>query len=496
MAPAISNSAQVITGMATDELALLSASEQSRMIRGRKLSPVELMQACLARIERWNPALHAYITVCAEAALDAARVAEKEISAGQWRGPLHGLPFGVKDQLNTRGVLTTLGSKVLANNVPDHDATVIHRLKSAGAILIGKENLHEFGKGGTVDFPYGQPRNPWHPAHNPAGSSSGSGIAVAAGFSSASLGEDTGGSVRSPAAANGIVGLRPTFGRVSRHGGIMYGWTADTIGPLTRTVEDNALLLQAIAGHDPEDPLSSTRPVPDYAATLKSGVRGLTLGVVRELSWPDGANAEVVAAMREGIRVFESLGATVREVSLPKAKYAVPLQLLTSDSDIAAMMLRKWLRTHWHDLDVGTRTRLAAGCLIPATVYHRAMRGRALVRREVLDVLQGVDALICPTNLQPPGLIDAVKETVDSEEAMEKKVILRRISSYPFSMANIPALALPMGFSQKGLPLSLQIAGKPFAEDTVFRIAHAYEQATDWHRRHPDLRKLDSGAQR
>lgn len=480
--------------MSLDELTLLSASEQGRLIRDRKLSPVELVQSCIARITRWDPLLRAYITVCADAALDEARAAEREIAAGRWRGPLHGLPFGVKDQLNTKGILTTLGSRVLADNVPDHDATVIERLKAAGAILIGKENLHEFGKGGTVEFPYGQPRNPWDITRNPAGSSSGSGIAVAAGFSSGSLGEDTGGSVRSPAAANGIVGLRPTFGRVSRWGGVMYGWTADTIGPLTRTVEDNALFLQAIAGHDPRDPLSSTRPVPDYVTTLKSGVRGLTLGVVRELSWPDGANAEVVAAMKETIRVFEGLGAIVREVSLTRAKYAVPLQLLTSDSDIAAMMLRKWLRTHWNDLDVGTRTRLAAGCLIPATVYHRAMRGRALVRREVLDVLQGVDALICPTNLQPPGLIDAVKETVDSEEAMEKKVILRRISTYPFSMANIPALALPMGFTGKGLPLSLQVAAKPFAEATVFSIAHAYEQATAWHTRHPDLRLIDSGA--
>ena len=480
--------------MASYELTLLSASEQSRLIRDRKLSPVELMQASLARIERWDPMLRAYITVCGDAAMNAARVAEREIAAGRWRGPLHGLPFGVKDQLNTRDVLTTLGSKVLANNVPDHDATVIHRLKAAGAILIGKENLHEFGKGGTVDFPYGQPRNPWNPAHNPAGSSSGSGIAVAAGFSSGSLGEDTGGSVRSPAAANGIVGLRPTFGRVSRTGGIMYGWTADTIGPLTRTVEDNALFLKAIAGHDPQDPLSSTRPVPDYAATLNDGVRGMKLGVVRELSWPDGANVEVIAAMREAIRVFESLGATVRDVSLTRAKYAVPLQLLTSDSDIATMMLRKWLRTHWSDLDVGTRTRLAAGCLIPAAVYHRAMRGRALVRREVLDVLGGVDALICPTNLHPPGLIEAVKETVDSEEAMEKKVLLRRISTYPFSMANIPALALPMGFTKTGLPISLQIAAKPFAETTVFRIAQSYEQSTAWHAQHPNLSKLDSGA--
>jgi aspartyl-tRNA(Asn)/glutamyl-tRNA(Gln) amidotransferase subunit A len=468
----------------------LSAAEQGRLIRDRRLSPVDLVQAYLARIERWNPVLRAYITICADSALAEARIAEREIAAGRWRGPLHGLPFGVKDQFNTKGVHTTLGSRVLADNVPDHDAAVIEKLKAAGAILIGKENLHEFGKGGTVDFPYGQPRNPWNIDHNPAGSSSGSGIAVASGFSSGSLGEDTGGSVRSPASANGIVGLRPTFGRVSRWGGIMYGWTADTIGPLTRTVEDNALFLQAIAGHDPRDPLTSTRPVPDYAAALTPGLKGLTLGVVKEMTWPEGVHPEVAAAMKEAIRVLEGLGATVKEVSLAYAKYAVPLQLLTSDSDIAAMMLRKWLRTRWHDLDVGTRTRLAAGCLIPAAVYHRAMRGRVLVRGEVLKVLDGVDGLLCPTHLSPPGRIDATRETVDSAEAMQRKVILRRISAYPFSMANVPAIAVPAGYTRTGLPMSLQIAAKPFAEETVFRIAHAFERATSWHLRHPDLTQL------
>lgn len=471
------------------DLVFLSAAEQGKLIRDRKLSPVELVQACLARIERWNPVLRAYITVCADSALAEARVAERDIAAGRWRGPLHGLPFGVKDQFNTRGVKTTLGSRILADNVPDHDATVIERLKSAGAILIGKENLHEFGKGGTIDFAYGQPRNPWNIEHNPASSSSGSGIAPAAGFTSGSLGEDTGGSIRSPAAANGCVGLRPTFGRVSRWGGVMYGWTADTIGPLTRTVADNALFLQAIAGHDPRDPLTSTRPVPDYAAALDGGLQGMKVGVIRELCWPDGAHPEVAAAMRAAITVLEGLGATAREISLPRAKYAVPLQLLTSDSDIAAMMLKHWLRTRWHDMDVGTRTRLAAGALIPAAVYHRAMRARVLVRREVLAALVDCDVLVCPTSLNPPGRIDATKETVDSPEAMQKKVLLRRISTYPFSMANVPALALPMGFSKAGLPLSLQIAGRPFAEDTVFRVAHAYEQATPWHTRHPDLSK-------
>lgn len=472
-----------------DNIVFLSAAEQSQLIRERKLSPVELVRASLRRIERWNPVLRAYITVLADRALAEAETAEREIAAGRWRGPLHGLPFGVKDQLNTRGIRTTLGSRILADHVPDHDAAVIERLRAAGAILIGKENLHEFGKGGTIDFAYGQPRNPWNIEHNPASSSSGSGIAPAAGFTSGSLGEDTGGSIRSPAAANGIVGLRPTFGRVSRHGGVMYGWTADTIGPLTRTVKDNALFLQAIAGHDPRDPLSSRRPVPDYQAALTGDLRGLKVGVVRELCWPEGAHPEVVAAMRAAIDVLAGLGAVVKEVSLPKARHAVPLQLLTSDSDIAAMMLRHWLRTRWQDMDVGTRTRLAAGALIPAAVYHRAMRARALVRREVLSVLQTCDVLVCPTSLNPPGRIEATRETVDSAEAMKNKVLLRRISTYPFSMANVPALALPMGFSKAGLPLSLQIAGRPFAEATVYRVGHAYETATPWHARHPDLSK-------
>jgi aspartyl-tRNA(Asn)/glutamyl-tRNA(Gln) amidotransferase subunit A len=474
----------------TNDPAYLSAAEQGRLVRDRKLSPVELVQSCLARIERWNPVLRAYITVCADTALAAAREAEREIAAGRWRGPLHGLPFGVKDQLNTRGIKTTLGSRILADNVPDHDATVIERLKAAGAILVGKENLHEFGKGGTNEFPYGQPRNPWNLDHNPAGSSSGSGIAPACGFTSGSLGEDTGGSIRSPAAANGVVGLRPTFGRVSRWGGVMYGWTADTIGPLTRTVEDNALFLQAIAGHDAKDRLSSTRPVPDYAAALANNLKGVTLGVVREMTWPDGVHAEVASAMKEAIKVLQGLGATVKEVSLAYAKHAVPLLMLTSDSDIAAMMLKKWLRTRWNDFDVGTRTRLAAGCLIPAAVYHRAMRARALVRGEVLEVMGGVDALLSPANLNPPGRIDATREKVGSEADMAQKIILRRISTYPYSIANVPALAVPAGFTRSGLPLSLQVAAKPFDETTVFRVAHAFERATPWHTRHPDLSRL------
>ena len=475
--------------MTTSDLHYLSASEQAKLIRDRALSPVELVRAYLDRIERYDGRLRAYITVCAEEALAQAKAAERDIASGRHRGPLHGLPFGVKDQLYSKGVRTTLGSRIHSGLVPDHDATVIARLKTAGAILIGKENLHEFGKGGTNEFPYGQPRNPWNPAHNAAGSSSGSGIAPAAGLCSGSLGEDTGGSVRSPAAANGIVGLRPTFGRVSRHGGVMYGWTADTIGPLTRTVADNAIFLQAIAGHDEQDLLTSTRAVPDYREALKSDLQGLRLGVVREMTWPDGIHPEVRAALSAAIEVLRSLGARVDEVSLKRARFAVPLQMLTSDSDIAAMMLTKYLRTRWNDMDVGTRTRLAAGALVPAPVYHRAMRARALVRREVLEVMRDYDALVSPTNLNPPGRIEAVVEKVESAEDMARKILLRRISTYPFSMANTPALSVPCGFTQNGLPMAMQIAAKPFGESTVFRVGHAYERATEWHRRHPDLEK-------
>lgn len=456
------------------------------MLRACELSPVALLETYLVRIERYDGALRAYITVCADDARRAALQAEKDIAAGLYRGPLHGIPFGVKDQLCATGVRTTVGSKIKADYVPDFDATVISRLQAAGAILIGKENLHEFGKGGTNVFAFGQPRNPWDLLRNPGSSSSGSGIAPAAGLCSGSIGEDTGGSIRGPAAANGIVGLRPTFGRVSRHGGLMYGWTADTLGPMTRTVEDNALMLQVIAGHDPYDALTSVRAVPNYAAALTGDIRGLRLAVVKEMSWPEGVHAEVRAAFEAALDVLRRLGAHIREVSLPWAKHAIPLNMMTSDADVASMYL-PLLRARWNDFDVGTRTRMAAAALVPAAIYSRAMRARAVVRTQILDALKDHDALLCPTAQKPPGLIEDTRETVTSAEDVAQRLILRRISTHSFSTANVPVLALPMGFAKPSLPLSLQIAARPFDEAMVYRIGHAYEQATDWHHRHPDL---------
>lgn len=475
--------------MSADSLAFLSTSEQGLRIRRRELSPVELTEAYLERIERWNPLLNAYITVTAEAALDGARRAEADVMAGRYRGPLHGIPYGVKDQMYTAGVRTTAASRILADFIPDRNAHVVDRLNEAGAILIGKQNLDEWGKGGTVRHWFGQPRNPWNPLHTPSGSSSGSGVATAAGLCSGSLGEDTGGSVRQPAAANAVVGLRPTFGRVSRSGAIMHGWNADTIGPLARTVEDCALFLAAIAGGDPADPLTSDRPVPDYAAALTGDLRGLRLAIVTELSRDPAIHPDVSAAFDQAVGTLRTLGAEVEEVSLPLAEHSTTLVMLTSDADIAAVFLHQWLKDRWNDFDVGTRRRLAVGCLVPAAVYSRAMRARVLVRAQVLDRLTTYDALISPTNPMPPPRIDAGPGRIDASTNMGK---LRRLCTYPFAVANTPAISVPMGFSGDGLPLALQIAGRPFAESTVFRIAHAYEQAHHWHERHPDLERTTS----
>lgn len=471
---------------AAEDFVFLSAAEQGRLIRARSLSPVELVRACLARIERHDGMLRAYITVCAEQALERAREAEREIMAGNYRGPLHGIPFGVKDQLCTRGIRTTLGSRIMRDHVPAHDATVIERLTAAGAILIGKENLHEFGKGGTNVFPYGQPRNPWNPERTPSSSSSGSGIAPAAGFCSGSLGEDTGGSIRGPAAANGVVGLRPTYGRVSRHGAIMHAWTGDTIGPLTRTVEDNALFLSVIAGYDERDPLTSRRSVADYAAGFAAELKGVRLAVVKEMAWHAAIHPEVRTAFEQALNVARGLGAEITEVSLPWARHAIPLQMLTSDTDVASMYL-SLLRSRWDEFDVGTRTRMAAAALVPAPIYSRAMRARAVVRGQILDALRGCDALVSPASLQPPQQIDAAREKIEAKGDVEQRLIQRRICTHPFGVANVPALVLPMGFTHDALPLGLQIAGRPFAEQMVYRIGHAYERATPWHDRHPDL---------
>lgn len=471
------------------ELADLSCSGQAELIRTKAVSPVELVRACLDRIEAFDPALRAWITVRPEAALARAREAEAEIARGLYRGPLHGLIYGVKDQMHARGFPTSLGTRVLeeAETIAPCTATVIERLEAAGAILLGKQNLHEFGKGGTIDFPFGQPRNPWHPGYSASSSSTGSGIATAAGMCSFSIGEDTGGSIRGPASCNGVVGLRPTHGCVSRHGGVMQAYTSDTFGPLTRSVADAAAVLQAIAGHDPRDPLSSARPVGSYAGQLRERLDGVRLGVVREIASGPGLHPEVREAFAAAVGVLTDLGAEIEEISLPWARHAVSLQLLTADADVASWFLGKYLRDRYSRFDEGTRARLAAAALIPASAYNRAMRARVLVRRQVLDALRHCDALICPTNVTPPKPIESVQEKVSSAEDVGPRLMERRISLYPFSLSNVPAISVPGGFSHAGLPIGLQFVAPPFREERLLGIAHAYERQAGWYRRHPDL---------
>lgn len=467
----------------------MSLSELGARLRALELSPVELVERSLARIERYDGVLRSHISVFADRARGQARQAEREIAAGAWRGPLHGVPYGVKDQLHTQGDRTTLGSRVLADAVSSETATTVARLEDAGAILIGKHNLHELGKGGTVEFPFGYPRNPWHLQASSSSSSNGSGVAVAAGLNAFALGEDTGGSIRGPAAAMNLVGLRPTFGRVSRHGGVMYGWMADTIGPLTRTVADAAIVLGVIAGHDPLDPLTSRAPVPDYLAALGDDVRGLRIGLVPELTWVDGLHPAVERAMRQAIEVFESAGVRVEEVSLPTTRRTSALTSATTDVDVAAVVMQRFLRDRWDDLDIATRTRMAAAALVPGALQSRAMRMRALLRREVLGALERYDALLSPANLAPPPWLDGRRE---EQAAGDRSSVVRaaapsRHTARPFAIANTPTIAVPAGFSDDGRPVSLQLAGRRLDEATVFRLAAAYEHATDWHQRVPDL---------
>ena len=474
--------------MDTEQIAYMSVAEQANLIASTKLSPVDLVQLYLDRIEKYDNILHSWITVCGDQALAEARQVEADIAAGKYRGPLHGIPFGVKDQIKTKGVRTTMASIIADDFGSEEDATVVAKLKSAGAILLGKNNMHEFGKGSSINFHYGEPRNPWNMEYEASHSSTGSGVSVAAGLISFSIGEDTGGSVRGPAWANGVVGIRPTFGRVSRYGGLMYAWTQDTFGPITRTVGDNALILAAIAGQDPKDQLTSNEAVPDYAKMLNGDIKGLKLGLVREMSTGQELHPDVYKSLTNALAILRDLGAEIEEISLPKAKYAVPLQMLTSDADGAAMFLENWFRTDWDKFDQGTRTRIGAAALIPASIYNRAMRGRALIRNEILESFKTYNGLLSLMNFIPPMKRGDSVEKLDSQNDVAQRMFKsRRICSYPFSVANVPALSVPSGFTDKDVPMSIQVASRPFGEDIVYRVAHAYEQATDWHKRHPDL---------
>ena len=466
------------------DLAFLGARRLARLVRERQVSPVELTQLYLERIERLDGRLRAYITVLPEAALASARRAEAAVMRGETLAALHGVPYAVKDQFDTAGVRTTSGSRILESHVPAADATTIARLSAAGGILLGKLNLTEFALGGTQHFPFGQPRNPWNPDHDPGGSSSGSGIAVAAALCAASLGEDTGGSVRSPASFCGVVGLRPTWGRVSRHGSFPLSWSMDTPGPLGRTVADAAVLLQAIAGYDPKDPLTSRAPVPDYARALGDGVRGLRIGIIRELTFGADTEPEVRESVVAAARTLEGLGAVTEEVSLRLVPLAGAIFMALADADGAGVHHR-WLRTRAADYDQGTRRRLLTASLIPSAIQQRAARARALLRAEMLDLLARHDVLLCPTAHQAAPPIAAARAAITTRHEAAGRFFTRRSYVTPAALAGTPAIAVPCGFTRSGLPISVQLIARRFDEATLLRAAHAYEGATDWATRRP-----------
>ena len=463
-----------------------SAARQAALVRAGQVSPVALVREYLARIDHLDGRLRAYITVCRETALAAAERAEAAVARREPLGPLHGVPFAVKDQFATRGVRTTAGSRILADHVPDEDATVVARLTAAGGILLGKLNLTEFALGGTIRFPFGQPRNPWNTEHDTGGSSAGSGVAVAAALCAVSLGEDTGGSVRTPASWCGVAGHRPTWGLVSRHGCVPLAWSLDTPGPLGRTVEDCALLLRVIAGQDPRDRLTTRRPVPDYRAALTGDVRGVRVGVIRELTHGAETDPEMREAVGRAVGVLSGLGAEIEEVSLPLVPRAGAAFMALCDSEGAARHLN-WLRERPGDYDEGTRRRLLAAGLLPALLLQKAQQAHALIRAQVLEALAGHDVLVAPTSHRPAPAIAAFTAPITSTREAAARFFTRRSFTTPAALAGTPALAVPCGFSGAGLPLSLQIIGRRFDDATVLRVGHAYEQATAWHRRRPEL---------
>ncbi len=453
----------------------LTLAEAARALRRRELSALEYTEALLARIEAVNPKLDAFVALLAERARERAHALDN----GPVRGALHGVPFGLKDIVDVAGVPTTAHSAVLKDNVAAKDAGVTRRLEGAAGVLLGKLSTHEFAIGGpSFDLPWPPARNPWNTDCHPGGSSSGSGAGVAAGLFPLALGTDTGGSVRNPASCCGIVGMKATYGRVSRAGVVPLSWSMDHIGPMTRTVEDNALALEVLAGYDPEDPGSANEPVSSYTADLERGVKGMKIGHVRRWHEDDmPAAPEMRAAIDEALRVLEGEGAEIVEVD------PGPLQDYSRVNRIvlwaeAWSIHEAWLKEKPEAYGRLGRERLIAGAYLSAGDYLRALRERGRCFQRMSDVLAGVDALVCASSMEPACAIEDEPEVLRTYSRQARQ---------PFNVTGHPALAVPAGFSSDGMPLSFQIAGRNFDEATIYRAARAYERATGWPDRHPDL---------
>ncbi len=459
----------------------LSLACAAALLRTKELSPVEYAAACLKRIHRYDPGLNAFISTDDEGALRAAREAESEIARGGWRGPLHGVPVALKDIFDVAGQRTSAHSRLRMDHLASDDAYIVQKLRDAGAVILGKTALHEFATGGpSFDLPWPPARNPWKRSHHPGGSSSGSGVSVAAGFVPVAIGTDTGGSVRNPATACGITGMKPTYGAISRAGAFPLAFSLDHVGVLSRNVQDNALVLEALLGRDPADPSSVDHPGQELRASLEEGVKGLRIGVIDEFCTQ--ANGEILAAFRQACRVLEQLGAELVPLRLSPLDDYVDCGRLILQAEAFAIH-EAWLRTRIGDYSQRGRTRLLPGAFLSAGDYIHAQQLRTVLVREYTAAMANVDGAVCLSSLELPCAID---DEAEVDRTYDKQ------ARTPFNLTGTPAISVPMGFSKNGLPMGLQVLGKRFDEAMVYRIAQAYEAATGWHLRRPDLDALPS----
>jgi len=470
--------------MDTLEICYMSAGDLSKLVQNKEISPVEIIEAHLTRIDATEPVLNSFITLLADEARGAALQAEKDIQAGRYKGPLHGIPVALKDLYNTGGVRTTSGSRIFDNFIPTEDCTVAAKFQQAGAILVGKLNMHPFAYGPTGEnLDYGHMHNPWNPDMVTGGSSGGSGSAAAAGQCTITTGSDTGGSIRIPAALCGIVGLKPTYGLVSRHGLTPLSWSLDHPGPMTRTVEDAAITMNVIAGHDPKDVASAKVDIPDYTSALSGDIKGLRIGIVKEY-FETPLDPQVRKAVMDAIGLLESMGAEVKEVSYPmfNQSQAISSTVLMSE---ATAYHRDLLEKDGHQIYEPVRQRLEAGLFISAAEYLRAQQARTIFDNQGRRLLDDVDLLAGPTEPVTAPRIMASKVMAGEQEVG----VVGALTQYtrPYNINGFPAISVPCGFSDENMPIGLQLAGKPFDELTVLRAAHAYEQATDWHTRRPPV---------
>ena len=485
------------------ELPFLSIGEASRLVKKGEISPVELTESVLDRITKFDGDLNTYITVMGEKAMDAARTAEKVIASGSYRGPLHGIPIGLKDIFVMKGVPATCGSKMLENFFPPYDAAVTKKIVDAGAVVMGKNNMDEFAMGSSTETSYfGPTKNPWDTGRVPGGSSGGSAAATAASLCLGSIGTDTGGSIRQPASFCGVVGMKPTYGRVSRFGMIAFASSLDQAGPITKTVEDAAIILNAISGHDPMDSTCVNSPVPDYTLSLKDDIKGMKVGVPSEY-FVQGMDAEVENAARKAIALVKDLGGEIVEISLPHTEYAVVTYYIIAPSEASSNLARydgvkygyrtanadtlrdMYFKTRAEGFGSEVKRRIMLGTYALSAGYYdayylKAQRVRTLIKKDFDDAFKKVDVIMAPT--APEVAFRFGEKTGDPI-----KMYLSDVLTIPCNIAGLPGISVPCGFSSDGLPIGIQVLGKPFDEGSVLHVAHAYEQNAGLRGRRPGI---------